>query len=83
MDMIAQGAMKIVLIERRAIKWVPLINFIQFRMESTPFYVTVAGQEGRQIYVAYISDEIAGGDGGDIMACLETVWDNLSRMMAE
>lgn len=86
-EMVAAGAIKIVLLERRAVHWVPLVEFVRDRAQTDiPIYVTVAGKEGQQTYTGFLNYELKSDpkdvvDARTVIATLETAWDEISGMM--
>jgi len=86
-EMVAAGAIKIVLLERRAVHWVPLVEFVRDRAQTDiPIYVTVAGKEGQHTYTGFLNYELKPEpedvvDIKTVIATLETAWDEISGMM--
>jgi len=82
-EMVAMGAIKIVLIERRACSWVPLVEFVHSRVQQKiPVYVTVAGKEGQQTYTGFLNYELEHRDLSYTIVTLQTAYDEISGMMA-
>ncbi len=87
MDMVAAGAIKVVLLREAAASWVPLVKLIMERVaQDIPIYVTVGGEEGQASYVGFINlecgDDAKAGDIARVAETLKTAWREISGMMA-